>query len=91
MSKTLAVWTRLRAVLSNNPSTPGAPVASNRTIFAPRSYDGMLPVLNGQETPKNALLQAMRNLKAVGGNILGTVMDNVEGSRDGYYYGYMYE
>ena len=45
--------------------------------------DGVLLVLDSQRTRKGPLRQAMRTLRGVGANVLGTVMNNFDGSRDG--------
>jgi len=47
--------------------------------------DGVLLVLDAQETRKRFVRQAMRNLEAVGANVLGTVINNINVSREGYY------
>ena len=49
--------------------------------------DGVLLVLDAQNTRKGSFRRAMRNLETVGGNVLGTVMNNAQVSR-GNYYGY---
>jgi capsular exopolysaccharide synthesis family protein len=68
---------------------PIGPV-SDPAILATKG-DGVLMVLDAQNTRKAALRQAVRSLEAVGANVLGTVMNNVKASRGGYYYGYKYE
>lgn len=67
---------------------PVGPV-SDPVILAMKG-DGVLVVLDAQNTRKGAVRQAVRSLEAVGANILGTVMNNVDLSREGYYpyYGY---
>lgn len=51
--------------------------------------DGVLLVVDAQNTRKGALRQGVRSLEAVGANVLGTVMNNVRAPRRGYYhYGY---
>jgi len=45
--------------------------------------DGVLLVLDSQRTRKGPLRQAMRALRGVGANVLGTVMNNFDGSRGG--------
>ncbi len=51
--------------------------------------DGVLLIVDAQNTRKRALRQGMRSLEAVGASVLGTVMNNVRASRGGYYhYGY---
>ncbi|MGH3146846.1 MAG: CpsD/CapB family tyrosine-protein kinase, partial [Rubrobacter sp.] len=45
--------------------------------------DGVLLVLDSQRTRKGPLKQAMRVLRGVGANVLGTVMNNFEASGGG--------
>lgn len=52
--------------------------------------DGVLLVLDAQNTRKGAVREAMRSLEGVGARVLGTVMNNVKGGKGGYYYGYAY-
>lgn len=52
--------------------------------------DGVLLVLDAQNTRKGTLRQSVRDLEAVGADILGTVMNNVKTSKGDYYYGYEY-
>jgi len=52
--------------------------------------DGVLLVLDSQHTRRNSLRQAVRSLESVGAKILGTVMNNAEVGKGGYYYGYVY-
>lgn len=63
---------------------PMEPV-SDPTIVASQG-DGALLVIDAQKTRKAAVRRSMRSLKAVGANVLGTVMNNakVSGKR-GYY------
>ncbi len=69
---------------------PVGPV-SDPTILAAQG-DGALLVLDAQKSRKVAVRQAIRELEAVGANVLGTVMNNVKRSKEGYYgkeyYGY---
>jgi receptor protein-tyrosine kinase len=67
---------------------PVEPV-SDPLILATLS-DGVLLILDAQRTSKAAVRHSLRNLKGVGARVLGTVMNNVEGSKNGYY-GYAYE
>ncbi len=53
--------------------------------------DGVLLVLDAQNTRKGSVRQAMRSLESVGARVLGTVMNNVKGARGGYYHGYTNE
>ena len=61
-------------------------VVSDPLILATQG-DGVLLVLDAQNTRKGSVRRAMRNLESVGGNVLGTVMNNAQVSR-GTYYGY---
>lgn len=53
--------------------------------------DGVLLVLDEQDTSKGAVLRSQRRLESVGATILGTVMNNVKGTKNRYYGGYTYE
>jgi receptor protein-tyrosine kinase len=68
--------------------SPPIGAVSDPAILATRA-DGVLLVLDAQSTRKGALRQSMRSLQAVRANVLGTIMNNVELSREGYY-GYTY-
>lgn len=71
-------------VLINSSSTESA---SDPMIIATQA-DAVLLVLDSQGTSKASLHNATHNLKTVGANILGTVLNNVEGTGDGSkYYG----
>jgi receptor protein-tyrosine kinase len=48
--------------------------------------DGILLVLDAQNTRKGAVRQAVHSLEAVGGHVIGTVMNNVKASKGEYYY-----
>lgn len=61
-------------VLLDSPPLEGV---SDPVILATR-VDGVLMVLDAQSTRKGALRRSMRSLEAVGVNVLGTVMNNVE-------------
>lgn len=52
--------------------------------------DGVLLVLDAQNTRKGSVRQAMRSLESVGARVLGTVMNNVKKAKGGYYYGSTY-
>ena len=60
-------------------------LVSDPTILATQA-DGTLLVLDAQHTRKASVRQAVRTLTAVGANVLGTVMNNVEVSKGSYYY-----
>jgi len=64
-------------------ASPVGPV-SDPVILATQG-DGVLLVLDAQKTRKRPAQQAMYSLKAVGANVLGTVINNVEDTRSGYY------
>lgn len=66
---------------------PVAPV-SDATVLATHA-DGVMLVFDAQRTRKVALRQTISRLQTVGGRVLGTVMNNVEPSKNGYY-GYTY-
>jgi capsular exopolysaccharide synthesis family protein len=59
-------------------------LVSDPAIIATQG-DGVLLVLDAQNTRKSAVRQAKRSLEAVGANILGTVMNNVKVSKETYY------
>jgi capsular exopolysaccharide synthesis family protein len=63
-----------------------APVGlvSDPAILATQG-DGVLLVLDAQNTRKGSVRQAMRSLEAVGANVIGTVMNNVKASKGAYY------
>jgi capsular exopolysaccharide synthesis family protein len=64
---------------------PVEPV-SDPVIIATRA-DGVLLIIDAQNTRKGALRQSIRSLEAVGANVIGTVMNNFKAPR-GSYYGY---
>ncbi|MEW6638554.1 MAG: CpsD/CapB family tyrosine-protein kinase [Actinomycetota bacterium] len=67
---------------------PPVGLVSDPAILATQS-DGVLLVVDAQNTRRGAVRESMRSLEAVGANVLGTVMNNVKKSRGGYYhYGY---
>lgn len=67
--------------------TPPVGRVSDPLILATQG-DGVLLVVNAQYTRKAFVRRSMRSLKAVGANVIGTIMNNVKGSKDNYYYGY---
>ncbi|CAN5758294.1 hypothetical protein BH23ACT11_BH23ACT11_28080 [soil metagenome] len=69
---------------------PPVGLVSDPAVVASQG-DGVLLVLDAQNTRKGALRDSMRGLDAVGANVLGTVMNNVKKGKGGYYYGYTYE
>jgi len=64
-------------------------LVSDPAILATQG-DGVLLVLDAQNTRKGALRQSVRTLQAIGANILGTVMNNIDVSKEHYYYGESY-
>jgi receptor protein-tyrosine kinase len=62
---------------------PIGPV-SDPAILATQG-DGVLLVLDAQNTRKGAVRQAVHGLEAVGANILGTVMNNIKVTKESYY------
>ena len=70
---------------------PVGPV-SDSAILATQG-DGVLLVLDAQNTRKGSVRQALRNLNAVGATVLGTVMKNMEVTKNSYspYADYDYE
>jgi len=59
-------------------------LVSDPTILATQA-DGVLLTLDAQRTRKGEIRRAVRSLRAVGANVLGTVMNNARGSKGGYY------
>jgi capsular exopolysaccharide synthesis family protein len=67
--------------------TPPVGVSDSAVLAA--NGDGVLLVLDSQRTRKGALLQALHGLRGLGANVLGTVLNNFEGSGGGMTsYGY---
>ena len=63
---------------------PPVGLVSDPAILATQA-DGVLLVLNAQNTRKAALRQSVRSLESVGANILGTVMNSMKDEKGGYY------
>jgi capsular exopolysaccharide synthesis family protein len=63
---------------------PPVGLVSDPAILATQG-DGVVLVLDAQETPKRYVRRAIRDLEAVGANVLGTVISNIKTSRDAYY------
>lgn len=63
---------------------PPIGLVSDPTILAAQG-DGVLLVVDAQNTRKGSVYRAMRSLEAVGTRVLGTVMNNVKVTKDGYY------
>jgi capsular exopolysaccharide synthesis family protein len=72
-------------------ASPIGPV-SDPAILATQG-DGVLLILDAQNTRKVAVRQAIRSLEAVGARVLGTVMNNAKITKSDYYYygAYTYE
>jgi capsular exopolysaccharide synthesis family protein len=67
---------------------PPTQMFSDPMILSTQS-EGVLLVIDSQNTRKGSVKQSIRSLKAVGANVLGTVMNNVETPKAVYYrYGY---
>jgi capsular exopolysaccharide synthesis family protein len=60
---------------------PPAQVVADAAIIAAQG-DGVLLVFDAQHTPKRTVRRSVRSLEAVGANVLGTVMNNMKGSRE---------
>jgi capsular exopolysaccharide synthesis family protein len=63
---------------------PPVGMVSDPAILATQG-DGVLLILDAQNTRKGSVRQAVRSLEGVGANVLGTVMNNVKASNTGYY------
>ena len=59
-------------------------MVSDAAVLAAQG-DGVLLALDAQKTRKADVRRSVRSLKAVGANVLGTVMNNVKGSKGVYY------
>lgn len=67
---------------------PPVQLVSDPAIIASQG-DGVLLVLDAQNTRKLSVRRSVRSLEAVGANVIGTIMNNVRASEAGYY-GYTY-
>lgn len=65
---------------------PPIQLVSDPAIIAAQT-DGVLLVLDSQNTRKGSLRRSMRSLESVGATVLGTVMNNYKNSSGGYTYG----
>jgi Mrp family chromosome partitioning ATPase len=63
---------------------PPVVLVSDPAILATQG-DGVLLVLDAQNTRKSSVRQAVRSMETVGANVLGLVMNNVDIQKDGYY------
>lgn len=64
-------------------------LVSDAAVLATQG-DGVMLVLDAQKTRKMDVRRAVRGLRAVGANVLGTVMNNVKGGGNGAYGGAYY-
>jgi capsular exopolysaccharide synthesis family protein len=64
--------------------SPPVGVVSDAAIIAAQA-DGVLLTLDAQRTRKERVRRAVHDLRSKGANVLGTVMNNAEGSEDSYY------
>jgi capsular exopolysaccharide synthesis family protein len=64
--------------------SPPTQLVSDPLILAAQG-DGVLLVLDLQNTRKESVRHSMRSLESAGANLLGTVMNNVELPRGGYF------
>jgi capsular exopolysaccharide synthesis family protein len=69
-------------------SSPTGMVADPLILAA--QVDGVLLTLDARKTRRGDVRRAMRSLTTVGAQVLGTVMNKVIGSRNGYYQGSPY-
>jgi capsular exopolysaccharide synthesis family protein len=70
-------------------TSPVGPV-SDPAILAPQA-DGVLLVVDAQNTRKGSGREAVHSLEAIGANVLGAVMNNVRATKGESYYTYAYE
>jgi capsular exopolysaccharide synthesis family protein len=63
---------------------PPVELVSDPAILAVQG-DGVLMVMDAQRTHRTSVYTAMRDLEAVGANVLGTVMNNCGPTEDDYY------
>jgi capsular exopolysaccharide synthesis family protein len=66
---------------------PPTQVVADAAIIAAQG-DGVLLVFDAQHTLKRTVRRSVRSLEAVGANVLGTVMNNMNGSRKATYQDY---
>jgi receptor protein-tyrosine kinase len=66
---------------------PPTQVVADASIIAAQG-DGVLLVFDAQHTPKRTVRRSVRSLETVGASVLGTVMNNMKGSREATYRGY---
>jgi capsular exopolysaccharide synthesis family protein len=68
---------------------PPIGVVSDPAILSTQG-DGVLLVLDAQNTRKGSVRRSVRSLEAIGAKVLGTVMNNVKASGSDGYYEYRY-
>lgn len=68
---------------------PPVEVVSDPVILATQA-DGVLLVLDAQNTRKRTLRRSVRSLRTVGAKVLGTVMNKADASASGYYRNQVY-
>jgi capsular exopolysaccharide synthesis family protein len=70
---------------------PPVELVSDASIVAAQG-DGVLLVLDAQNTRKASVRRSVRGLRTVGANVLGTVMNNAKSDGSDYYHkGYVYQ
>ncbi|MEJ7842581.1 MAG: CpsD/CapB family tyrosine-protein kinase [Rubrobacter sp.] len=70
---------------------PPVELVSDPAIIAAQG-DGVLLVLDAQNTRKGLVRRSMRSLRSVGATVLGTVMNNAKSNGGDYYHqGYVYQ
>lgn len=73
-------------VIIDSPPSLGLPDASVLATLA----DAVVVVCSGDKTPRQALKSVTDQLRAVGGTVLGVVLNRVDMNRHSYYYGRYY-
>lgn len=63
--------------------SPPLGLVSDASVIATRS-DGVLLTLDAQQTRKEAARRAVHSLRTTGANILGTVINNAKGNKEGF-------
>jgi receptor protein-tyrosine kinase len=66
---------------------PPVGLVSEPAVLAAQG-DGVILIVDVQNTTKMALRRAVRSLQAVGGNVLGTVTNNIKAPQAEHYYDY---
>lgn len=78
--------TKTSAVVMDSP-----PVMMAESLVLSTRVDGVLLVVRPGATPRGPARDAVKQLKSVGANLLGVVLNNVPGHGLGYGYGYYYD